>query len=258
VFVAPLAIDGDAVVVRDGELIAEITSANGEIRQIHRRLRTASDDTPNDGLRDPESGLAGIGEQASRFADAYGAALVPLRAWTLRLPIDGRVAPNAVSRWRSAVALAAACVGIAFAIVAPGLGARVRANRAERELAALAGEHVAAIDVRRRVEQVTLALDDVARFAEERRSPLALLSALTAALPAESAIVTFRVDSAAGTVVALAPRAALIVTQLERVEGIVAPEIIGPVSREMVAGHERERVTVRLRLAERARSGESS
>jgi hypothetical protein len=145
-----------------------------------------------------------------------------------------------------------------LAILSPWVGARVKAARAERAVTDLAGEHAVAIEVRQRVEQVTLALDEVARFSEARRSPLALLAALTAALPAASAIVTLKVDSAGGTIVALAPRAALIVTQLEAVEAIVAPEITGPVSREIVAGRELERVTVRFRLAGRAQSRESS
>ena len=257
VFIAPLAMNGETIVIRDGQVVAEVVVESGELRQVHRRLGTA-DDPSRAAPTAVTARLANLGEQSARFAEAYGAAIASPSAWTLRSTIAEGHARSAIPRWRSAIAVAAACAGIGFAIVAPWLGARLKATRAEHALAALAGEQATAMDVRQRVEQVTLALDEVARFSEDRRSPLALLAALTAALPAASAIVTLKVDSAGGTIVALAPRAALIVTQLERVEAIVAPEIIGPVSREVVAGRELERVTVRFRLAGRAPSGESS
>ncbi|MGH7719649.1 MAG: hypothetical protein ACREON_12500, partial [Gemmatimonadaceae bacterium] len=77
-----------------------------------------------------------------------------------------------------------------------------------------------------------------------------LMADLTRALPEGSALVAFRSDSAAGSIVALAPRAAAVLTAMEHVPGVVGPEIFGPVTREVVKEKELERVTVRFRLAD--------
>jgi hypothetical protein len=47
--------------------------------------------------------------------------------------------------------------------------------------------------------------------------------------------------------VVLAPRGGALLTRLERVSGVAAPEIVGPVTREKPGGREVERVTVRFR-----------
>jgi hypothetical protein len=47
--------------------------------------------------------------------------------------------------------------------------------------------------------------------------------------------------------VAFTPRAGALLTRLETVPGLAAPEITGPVTRETAGGHEVERVTVRFR-----------
>jgi hypothetical protein len=131
-------------------------------------------------------------------------------------------------------------------------------SKAERAMADLASEHAEAMAVRRRVEQVTSALDEVARFADYRGSPLALLAGLAAALPAESAIVTLRVDSVSVAMVALSSSATMVVTRLERSGFAVSPEIVGPVTRERAGGREVERVTIRFRLTDSAVARASS
>jgi hypothetical protein len=104
----------------------------------------------------------------------------------------------------------------------------------------------AASDTERELERVTQALAEAAAFDADRYSPTLLLADLTAALPQGSAVVAFTADTANGSVVALAPRAAAVVQPLEKVPGIVAPEIVGPVTREALAGRDLERVTIRF------------
>ena len=84
----------------------------------------------------------------------------------------------------------------------------------------------AASETERELARVTGALAEAAAFDAARYSPTLLLADLTAALPAGSAIVAFRADTADGSVVALAPRAAAVVRPLEKVPGLVAPEIV--------------------------------
>lgn len=92
------------------------------------------------------------------------------------------------------------------------------------------------------------ALAEAATF-EARRPPLTLvLAELTTALPADAAITALRVDTVTTTMVVLAPRAASILAQLERVPTITGAELVGPVTREMVGARELERVTIRFRL----------
>jgi hypothetical protein len=100
----------------------------------------------------------------------------------------------------------------------------------------------------RELRRTTATLGEVAAFDGGRRSATLLLADLTRALPDSSAIAAIRVDTAGGTLVALTPRAATVLSGIERVPGIVAPEIPGPVTREAVRGRELERLTVRFRL----------
>jgi len=68
-------------------------------------------------------------------------------------------------------------------------------------------------------------------------------------LPEGSAITTLRVDSTRGTIVVLTARATEVVSQLDTIGLLVTPEIVGPVTREVISGRELERVTVRFGLA---------
>jgi hypothetical protein len=98
------------------------------------------------------------------------------------------------------------------------------------------------------LRRVTAALDEVAAFDASRRPATTLLAELTRALPDGAAMVALRIDSAGGSLVAVAPRAPAVLMPLERVPGIRAPEIVGPVTREVLGGREVERVTVRFAL----------
>ena len=59
---------------------------------------------------------------------------------------------------------------------------------------------------------------------------------------------TLRLTGEASTLVALAPRAAPVLTALERVRGIDGAEIVGPVTREVVGTETVERLSVRFRF----------
>ena len=67
-------------------------------------------------------------------------------------------------------------------------------------------------------------------------------------MPAGSALVSLRVDSAEGTLVVIADHAAGVVPSLEREAGLVHPAIVGPVMRETVNGVELERAAIQFRL----------
>ena len=216
----------------------------------------------------PRPLLAPLAERASRFADACGAALLPTDATLVHRPRRASrrrsEETSSIPRWRLAVALAALLLAASAAFLARPLAA-VRAERAAAaRLAQLGPARVQATRMRGDLAQVSAALTEVERFADRRRSPTFLLAGLARALPKGSALVTVRMDTTGVLLTLLAPRAAPVLGAIERLPGVASPQIVGPVTREVVvaggavgssadAGEsvERttlERMTVRFRL----------
>jgi len=187
--------------------------------------------------------LAPLGRDATQFAAAYGAAVTAgALAWRAGTT-DETVAP----RWRMIAITSAAGLAVLLAILAPGLGARAAEHHAIAHLATIAASTRTTQRVARDVGLVTEALGEVATFDRDRRPVTMLMAALAKALPDGAALLAFHVDSAGGSVVALVPRAASLLTRLESVPGLGAPEIVGPVTRETAGGNQVERVTIRFR-----------
>lgn len=254
-FVPAVAVLGHAlaeaqVLWPDGGAVAEVRLRGGDMESV-RRLSAAQAPAAPPPRTVPA--LARLGEAGWRFADAYGAALLP-EYEPLVLQVAGTGA-GGVSRSRLALAGGALAAAAVFAAVAPGFRGVDAEDRAAGRIAAVQDRRRAAAETERELARVTEALAEAAAFDAKGYSPTLLLADLTAALPPGTALVAFRADTAGGSVVALAPRAAAVVQPLERVPAIVAPEIVGPVTREAVAGRELERVTVRFGLdaARRAR-----
>ncbi|MGH7720459.1 MAG: hypothetical protein ACREON_16635, partial [Gemmatimonadaceae bacterium] len=139
---------------------------------------------------------------------------------------------------------------------APGVAATMSAQRARQRLSEIATERRAATLLESELIATTAALAELSAFAQSRRSFTLLLAELTRALPHESAVIAFRADSAGGSLVALAMRAGVVLGAMESVSGITSPEIFGPVTKEIVGGSERERVTIRFRFPSPRQQGE--
>ena len=135
------------------------------------------------------------------------------------------------------------------AAIAPGVAAERAGSAARAELGALTKARGELHEAEKNLGLVNGALAEVAEVENRRRSPLGFLAQLTSALPEGSAVVTLGIDSVGGTVVALTPQAASLVNRLDTIPLVVGPEIVGPVTREIVAGRELERVTVRFLLS---------
>lgn len=88
-------------------------------------------------------------------------------------------------------------------------------------------------------------LHRVADFSNARASATLLLGQIAATLPATAVISTIHIDTVAVELVVLSPRTADVIDALGDVPGLSPPLVIGPVSREVVAGHELDRATVR-------------
>ena len=237
-------LQGERIVWRDGDVVAEITTEQGALTGVRRvPMGLEREGAP------PQVAevLRALGEDAWRYADAYGAALAagdePLAIRPGRA--QGDTIPP-VARWRLAVAGSAVALALAAAALAPALAARRARREAVGTLAALAVARRVTVRDESNLRKVSGALDEVAAFEGRRRSPTLLLGAVVGALPESAILVALRADSAGGNLVLLAPRAGDMVTRLERVAGIAVPQIVGPVTRESVGGRELDRVTVRF------------
>jgi hypothetical protein len=241
---------GDRIVWTDGKIAAEVVTEDGELVSVRRTSAVGAAATPAPA---PLPLLGRLGPDGWRFADAYGAATLP--RWERLVAGPSTAAADATPRWRLATAGAAVAVALLFAAIAPTLRAMDREEAARARIAAVQDGRRAAVETARELDRVTLALAEITAFSETGVSPTLLLADLTAALPRGSALVALRVDSAGGTLVGLAPRAAAVLQPLERVPGVVSPEIVGPVTREVAAGRPVERVTLRFGIDGDARRG---
>jgi hypothetical protein len=195
-------------------------------------------------------GLAALGDGATRFAVAYGAAMLPPHE-----PLTLRPAAQVQARAtrRLAIAGGAAVLALAIGLTLPPWRAAREERRAGAALAALGPHYVAASRDEARLVAVDAALAEAAAFDARRTSRLLLLERLTSALPDGAALVSLRADSVDVILVVVATRIATVTAALERADGLTGLALVGAVSRELVGGRELERATFRLRAAGAAR-----
>jgi hypothetical protein len=237
----------DTVEWPDGEVRARLTRAHGLVRSISRIIVDDEAETAHP-LVAPA--LAALGADGWRYADAYGAALSSPNDTMAYTPVRSWHTAGGIPRWRLVLASSVLTITIVVAFTLPMLLAARRADRATQVLAQLAAQRRSAIAKETSVDQIARAVATVREFERSRRSQTALLAAITRVLPERSAIVMLRSDSAGVTLVALAPRAALLLSRLEHVPGIAGASVVGPVTREVSGAVEVERVTVRSHWAD--------
>jgi hypothetical protein len=237
----------------DGDVLASITLAGGRLQQARHHHTVLPVGTDDDLLLLPpfsaaaSGALATLGPDARRYAAAFAAANLPRSE---RLVVDlARLASGqrTVPRWRIGLAAAAAALALVGITATPAARAFRDGVRDAALLAAIAPAARHTADREAALAHTTASLHALAEFAGTRHSAVMFLGGLARALPPDVMLVAVRLDSAGGTLVALAPRAAQVMTPLERTPRVVSPEIIGPVTREWVGPAERERVTIRFR-----------
>jgi hypothetical protein len=140
------------------------------------------------------------------------------------------------------------CIAVVAAIGTPIVARVVRAHTTARQLSAISRRARDAEAAERDLARMSEALVEVSSFDASRRSPTLILAQLTGALPENAALVAVRLDTAGGTLVILAPRAAAALAALDSIKAVVAPAIIGPVTKEMAGTRELERATVQFRF----------
>lgn len=233
---------------RDGDVCLELALENGALVAV-RRASEASTLPIIESTRFVR--LDVLGTNGYRFADALGAARVrpdAVLAWSRR-DNPARTVPT----WRLTLAGIAAIIASVASLGAPGVAARSVERSARAHLMQLAPVRRDVAFAEREFAKLTGGLSEVAAFDAPRYPMNLLLADFARALPDESAFVTLRVDRNTSSLVVLTPRAAVMLTKLETIPGIERAEIIGPVTRELLAGKALERVTVRFRVNAAAR-----
>jgi len=245
--------DDERIEWDDGAVRAELTIA-GRAMTATRRVTNIVDheNPPSTQVPRVVDALRVLGDGGWRFADAYGATQLPsdepLALRTMSGDLDA-----GVSRRSIRVAVAALCIATMAAIVAPGISSAVRIHRTGRELAALEHRRSDADRAERDLARMDAALAEVSAFDASRRSPTMLLASLAHALPETTVLVTVRIDSAGATIAILAPRAAAALAAMDSMAQVTSPEIIGPVTKEVVGTRELERATMHIRFGAAAR-----
>jgi len=227
----------------DGDVCVELSFHGGALAKVGRVNTPAG--PSGSGVR--SSDLDVLGPDGHRFADALAAARLR-RGTTLSWGGPTDAAAAQVPRWR----LAAAAIAVVFAgagwLTAPGVSAQLAERDASSYLTRLADARRDVTYAERELAKVTDALNEVNGFDAPRYAITVLLADITRALPDESALVTLHLKRGAGNLVALTPRAATVLTSLDAIPGVEGVEIIGPVTREVLAGRTLERVTVRFHM----------
>jgi hypothetical protein len=239
----------------DGYVRAELAYRDRDLVAI-RQLRVAHDGERTEAMQPLLShpALASLGDNAMDYADAYGATRVE-RGTRLAFSAGGASRVGASSRTRLRIAAAMFCISAVAVLLVPPLLAVRSAARARTRLVLIAPEVRKVRGIERELGQVSSTLQRVSEFTADRGSVTALLGRITAALPEHAAIVTIEVDSARGTMVALAPRASQVTDALEKVSGVASPQVVGPITPVATRAGDVERVTIRFWLVRPAEIG---
>lgn len=228
----------DRVVWPDSDTVAEAGFEGGELVTVERRRHRASSPA---GL----PALVPVAAVGNVYGAAYGAAVADPQA----LPAyrEARMPAAPIPVRRRVRAMAALVAALVASLIAP-LAANRRAESSARELArAIAPSARGIAASRNELRRFESALGAAAAFGDEARRTMAVLAELTRVLPESTAIVGLRMDSTGATIVLVTRRSGSVLSALDRSTVFTALEVIGPVTRESAAGHELERLTVRLR-----------
>jgi hypothetical protein len=226
----------------DGDQGFELEGDGNRLRRAERMFVDAA--VPPSALPAP---LARLGDDAQRFLDAYGAAVAPRKmalAWRLQ---SDEARSRARAHAGNAVLITVLVAAAAFAALGPGFRARNFARVANAELTK---NHRAQLELARTegdLRRVTQLLNRVESFRAERGRVTRILGELAESIPDSTAMLTFHVDSVEGAFTAIAPHVADVLPELATVDGIVAPRIVGSVTREVFGGVHVERASFHFR-----------
>jgi hypothetical protein len=233
-------------VCTDGSTCVEVSSRDGivdRLRPMLPRHGVAPGDPPPLHMAD----LAMLGREAWPYAAAYAAARLrrsPSFVW--RPPRDPRRARIA-SRIVKTVAIGVVVASFVAMLLAPGIRASAFTARSAGQLMEQRDLREEAARAYAELRRVTSQIESISRFQAERGDVTLLLGELAQALPESTALVSLRVDSLDGIVVALAAHATSVTPRLSLLRRVASPRLIGAINTEAVGGVSLERATIRFR-----------
>ncbi len=242
----PRAWEDPAFTWTDGRVVLEITRSNATLESVRTRLASATGQAASP--LHPVGELAGLGDEAGRYADAYGAATLDAGE---ALAVD----PGAAGCWSGArvrKALVAPGVVLVLAMLSLALSplaARWAEKRAQAQADRVRGDQWVTIDSGLvQLHRVTLVLETMRAFAASRAGVTALLGDLTRALPEGSAIANFELDHDKAQVLVITPEPAAVLTAVKGLKGLAAAELAQTVTRGPSVGPAFQRVVLRFQL----------
>lgn len=183
------------------------------------------------------------------FAAAFAATRVR-RGNAFVIAVNTRdVVQRARARVRMTAWISIAAAGLVIAAWVPGAQSELRAERARKGMAALARKEHELRIAERELAQATATINAINAFDASRRSATVLLGELSLALPDSTVITTFRLDSTSGALTVLTAHAPATLDALSTIPGIARTQLAGSITREMSAGRELERASIRFTLA---------
>jgi hypothetical protein len=227
----------------DGGCVVEIAYIDGTLESIRTRRVSAAESTPSSPQLTPR--LATLGENASRFVDAFGVAAtdtLPALAldasaagfWTWR-EIRRRLLPPGILL----------AIGVIALVISP-LSAIWAGHRAQGRLARVPEDQVqtvvSTLDV---LDRTSALLEEVHAFASARPNITTLLDDLTRNLPQGSVVLSLDLTDTQWQVVVLSQSSAAVLGALGRLPKARSVELVGSVERQTFAGHEMQRITAR-------------
>lgn len=189
--------------------------------------------------------LASVPQDAWRWAPAYGAAKLGNRP-PLAVVCADAAHSSRVTQIRRRASIAACILATMSAVAAPAAAVTLGRARARTRLAALTPAQQQSSNAELELLRIDGALQEAATFDVRRRAATSTMSSIADALPENTALVSVRLDTLGGHVVALTPRAGALTAKLEHAPGLGGVAILGPVTSEVVSGRQLERVTVRF------------
>jgi hypothetical protein len=165
-------------------------------------------------------------------------------AWRLQ---SDEARSRARARAGNAVLVTVLLAAAGFAALGPGLRARNFVRVADAELTKNRRAQLELARTESDLRRVTQLLNRVESFRAERGRVTRILGELAQSIPDSTAMLTFHVDSVEGAFTAIAPHVADVLPELATVDGIVAPRIVGSVTREVLGGVHVERAGFHFR-----------
>jgi hypothetical protein len=211
----------------DGDLAVELRYANGRLCG-YRALPSRATSAPHGQGMALEAAILALGPNARRFADAFCAAR---GGWSSEFAIRPSRVYNREPGVVRITAAAAACVcALLLLLVAPAVVASRRETEAQRRLASLSAAAAVPIHAEAILADSAALLNELTMFRRGAVSTTLLLSALTRALSEPTVLLSVRLEPDGGSITALTPDASALLAELENVDGIAGPTIVGAVT----------------------------